>query len=123
MASAPIPNRVVLPHLPTVSTPTPSAATSAFARAVAEVGGIEGSLVAARHRSPQDVQGLSDVLGGPGVERRHLANRLNQMLRSGNTRDVPAITARMLDMSTQSDIVAKVVGKTVSAVDQLTKLS
>lgn len=123
MATGSVSNRVVLPRLPGASAGPVGPAPSAFARAVADIGRIDGPLIASRHRPAPDVQALSDVLGKPTAERNELAGRLRHMLRTGDTKHIPEITARMVDMSAQSDLVAKVVGKTVSAVDQLSKLA
>lgn len=58
--------------------------------------------------------------------RRHTQMIARQMAQVQVTRD-PAtmlkVTAEMIDHGVESDLISKVIGKTVSTVDQLTKLS
>jgi hypothetical protein len=63
---------------------------------------------------------LSTYLSG-----RHQAvvRMMDEAVRTGSPEQMVKVTAAMIDNSTETDLLAKTVGKTVSAVDQLTKLS
>lgn len=50
------------------------------------------------------------------------ARRMSRILRSGNIQEVDGLVAELSDQSVANQVLAKVVGKAVAGVDQLTKL-
>ena len=47
---------------------------------------------------------------------------VDEAVRTGSPEQMIKVTAAMVDSGTETDLLAKTIGKTVSAVDQLTKL-
>ena len=63
---------------------------------------------------------LSTYLSG---RHQSVVRMMDEAVRTGSPEQMLKVTAAMIDNSAESDLLAKTVGKTVSAVDQLTKLS
>ncbi|WP_426162392.1 EscI/YscI/HrpB family type III secretion system inner rod protein [Pseudoduganella sp. R-34] len=71
-------------------------------------------------RTGSALQELTDALSR---NRRSLARQIEQVQTTRDPASIVKITNELVDQGVQNDLIAKVVGKTVSAVDQLTKLS
>lgn len=78
------------------------------------------SSVQAPSRASQPLNDLSNYLAG----RNHAVTQMmDKVLRTGNPHEMMQATSVLIDGGVETDLVAKVIGKTISAVDQLTKLS
>ena len=62
---------------------------------------------------------LSTYLSG---RQQTVARMVDEAVRTGSPEQMIKVTAAMVDSGTETDLLAKTIGKTVSAVDQLTKL-
>ena len=66
---------------------------------------------------------LSDLSTYLSGRHQSVVRMMDEAVRTGSPEQMLKVTAAMIDNSAESDLLAKTVGKTVSAVDQLTKLS
>jgi len=99
-----------------------------FADAMRDLESVSTSLAPSSARSSEAplsggvsrLEQLSDYLSERQVR---MATDISKVLVSRDSAAMLQVTAKALDNSVESDLLAKVIGKTVSAVDQLTKLN
>jgi hypothetical protein len=66
---------------------------------------------------------LSDLSTYLSGRQQVVVRMMDEAVRTGNPEQMLKVTAAMIDNSAETDLLAKTLGKTVSALDQLTKLS
>jgi hypothetical protein len=94
-----------------------------FQQALLEAAQVRGAVVARTSASPGAsplLSGLADHLHGRA---EGLSSRVSRVVASRDPVGMMQATAHLVDSSIETTLIAKVIGKTVSAVDQLTKLS
>jgi hypothetical protein len=76
-----------------------------------------------RAREAPSVSPLSELSSYLRGRHLDLAQRMSEVIATRNPQSLLKATATMVDAGVESNLVAKVLGKTVSAIDQLTKLN
>lgn len=66
---------------------------------------------------------LKDLSTYLSDRQQSVVRMMDEAMRTGSSEKVLKVTAAMIDKSAESDLLAKTVGKTVSAVDQMIKLN
>ena len=74
----------------------------------------------------REVRGAAKVLNDLSAylsgRQQAVARMVDEAVRTGSPEQMLKVSAAMVDSGTETDLLAKTIGKTVSAVDQLTKL-
>lgn len=96
-----LPARVVLPAGVTPASRPPSPQGRAFAEALTDVAGIARDIAS---------------------ERVGLASQMRRIVASGDTRQMPAVYSRILDANARQDVMATVLTKTTTGIDQIVKM-
>jgi len=65
---------------------------------------------------------LNDLSAYLSGRQQAVARMVDEAVRTGSPEQMLKVSAAMVDSGTETDLLAKTIGKTVSAVDQLTKL-
>lgn len=93
----------------------------AFAEAMMAVQGVDArDLLEGSSGASSPLQGIAQALAG---NREATAGRLTDAVRGHDNTGLLMVARDLQDQSVQGDLFAKVAGKTVSAIDQLTKLT
>ena len=66
---------------------------------------------------------LNDLSAYLSGRHQAVARMMDDAVRTGSPEQMLKVTAAMIDSGAETDLLAKTIGKTVSAVDQLTKLN
>lgn len=96
-----LPARVILPGDHAQASPGSDARGRAFADALADVAGV-----------------ARDV----AVERASIASQMRRVIASGDNDQIPQVMARILDANARQDVMATVLTKTTTGIDQIVKM-
>ncbi|WAC75188.1 hypothetical protein OU995_11000 [Roseateles sp. SL47] len=70
-------------------------------------------------------QAMADVSGiarDMAAERASIANQMRRVVSSGDTSQIPAVLGRLQDANARQDVMATVLTKTTSGIDQIVKM-
>ncbi len=95
------PSRLVLPSQPLNSGTGGGASSPSFSEALADVAGIARDMTA---------------------ERVSIANQMRRIVNSGDTTQMPAVLTRLQDANARQEVMATVLTKTTSGIDQIVKM-
>lgn len=95
------PSRLVLPTQPLHNGAGSRASSPSFSEALADVASIARDMTA---------------------ERVSIANQMRRIVNSGDTRQIPTVLTRLQDANARQDVMATVLTKTTSGIDQIVKM-
>lgn len=99
-----------------------SSAGAGFQRAVQEVRSLDIPMDG-RHEAPGQRSLITAASDRQYGAMKSIANSIDSVIRTGDAQGTVATLTKLIDKSVTDDLTAKVIGKGISTIDQLTKLT